>query len=227
MKTKEKGFIFRSLIPVVEAIAETFGNNCEVVLHDFSDPNHSIIKIENGHVTGRKVGGPMTNFAVTALHNNGIGKEKKDKMTNYMSKTKDRKILKSSSVVIRDSHNKIIGSLCINFNLTEHLFFKKFINEFCKTQELDKEGLNKESDEKFLDNVYEVLANIIQEAKNKIGKPISIMQKEDKVKVVKIIDEKGAFLIKGSIDKIAEELNVSRYTVYNYLEELKAKKRMH
>jgi len=224
---KEKDYIFRSLIPVVEVIAETFGNNCEVLLHDFSDPNHSIIKIENGHVTNRKVGDPMTNFALTTLHNNGIGKEKKDKVTNYMSKTKDRKILKSSSVVIRDSHNKIIGSLCINFNLTEHLFFKKFINEFCKTQELNEEGLNKESDEEFLDNVYEVLANIIQEAKNEIGKPISLMQKEDKLKVVKIADEKGAFLIKGSIDKIAEELNVSRYTVYNYMEEVKAKERMY
>lgn len=226
METKEKDFIFRSLIPVVEAIAETFGNNCEALLHDFSDPNHSIIKIENGHITGREVGDPMTNFALTVLQNNGFGKDKRDKITNYMSKTKDGKILKSSSVVIRDSHHKIIGSLCINFNLTEQLFFKKFINEFCKTQELDKEGPGKESDEKFLDNVYEVLANIIQEAKNEIGKPISIMQKEDKLKVVKIINEKGAFLIKGSIDKIAEELNVSRYTVYNYLEEVKAKERM-
>ncbi|MDD5014573.1 MAG: helix-turn-helix transcriptional regulator [Atribacterota bacterium] len=226
MKTKEKDYIFRSLIPIVETIAETFGNSCEVLLHDFSDPNHSIIKIENGHITGRKVGDPMTNLALTVLHNNGFGKVKKDKMINYMSKTKDGKILKSSSVNIRDSHNEIIGSLCINFNLTEQLFFKKFINEFCETQELDKEESGKESDEKFLDNVYEVLVNIIQEAKNEIGKPISIMQKEDKLKVVKIIDGKGAFLIKGSIDKIAEELNVSRYTVYNYLEELKAKERM-
>jgi len=43
------------------------------------------------------------------------------------------------------------------------------------------------------------------------------MQKEDKLMVAKIAEEKGAFLIKGAITQLAKEINVSRYTIYNYL----------
>lgn len=49
----------KAFIPFVKGLAETFGSNCEVVLHDFSDLQHSIIAIENGHVTGRSLGSPM------------------------------------------------------------------------------------------------------------------------------------------------------------------------
>lgn len=45
------------LLPVVRCIAAQFGNQCEVVLHDLSQGYEStIVAIENGHITGRKVG---------------------------------------------------------------------------------------------------------------------------------------------------------------------------
>jgi predicted transcriptional regulator YheO len=36
--------------------------------------------------------------------------------------------------------------------------------------------------------------------------------------------DKGIFLTKGSIDKVAERLQVSRVTIYSYLDEIKKKK---
>jgi hypothetical protein len=39
-----------------------------------------------------------------------------------------------------------------------------------------------------------------------------------------VYDEDG-FLIKGAIDQLVNELQVSRYAIYNYLEDLKAKKK--
>jgi len=47
------------------------------------------------------------------------------------------------------------------------------------------------------------------------------MQKEDNLRVVEIVDKKGGFMIKGAIDQLAHRLNVSRYTIYNYIDELK------
>jgi len=201
-----------------------FGKKCEVVLHDFNIPQHSIVEIENGHITGRKIGGPITDFALSIWRKNGYGKKKEDKIVNYRTKTKDGKILRSSSVFIRDDQKKIIGCLCINYDLTEYLMFNKIIGEFCNTIDLDNEK-SKEEAETFTNNVDDVLEDIIREAIDEIGKPVSMMQKDDKLMVAKIVDEKGGFLIKGAINQLAAEINVSRYTVYNYLDELKTKKK--
>lgn len=57
----------KQIAPFVDAIAETLGKNCEVVLHDFHYPERSIVKIANGHVTGRTVGGPTTDLALRFL----------------------------------------------------------------------------------------------------------------------------------------------------------------
>lgn len=201
-----------------------FGKKCEVVLHDFTIPQHSIVEIENGHVTGRKIGDPITDFALSIWRKNGYGEKKEDKIVNYKTKTKDGKILRSSSVLIRDDQKKIIGCLCINYDLTEYLMFNKIIGEFCTTSDLDNETL-KEETETFTNDVDDVLQDIIRKAIDEVGKPVSMMQKEDKLMVVNIVDKKGGFLIKGAINQLASEISVSRYTIYNYLDELKTKKK--
>ena len=210
-------------IPLAKTIAEMFGKKCEVIIHDFSNPQHSIIAIENGYVTGRKIGDPITDLALATWKKGGYGEKKTDRIVNYKTKTKDGRMLKSSSVFIRDNQKKIIGCLCINYDLTEHSMFHKVMDDFCTAIDLDEEKSEKGM-EIFTDNVNEVLENIIQEAIEKIGIPVSLMQKEDKLMVTKIADEKGAFLIKGAITQIAKEINVSRFTIYNYLEEIKASK---
>ena len=209
------------LIPIVQTISTTFGKNCEVVLHDLSGPQNSIVAIENGHVTGRQVGGPITDFALASWRHGGFGKGKEDRIVNYKTKTKDGRILKSSSVFIKDRDNKIIGCLCINYDLTGHLVLGKIADDFCNLTEL-----NEEKEETFVTDVAEILSNIIDKAIQEINKPISLMQKEDNLRVTEIVDEKGGFMIKGAIDLLAHKLNISRYTIYNYLDEIKIKKRV-
>ena len=53
-----KAFEIDFLARLARGIARQFGSNCEVVVHDMSsnDQEHSIVAIENGHVTGRRLG---------------------------------------------------------------------------------------------------------------------------------------------------------------------------
>lgn len=211
--------LIKTIIPIAKTIARMFGKNCEVVLHDFNRPQKSIVFIENGHVTGRIIGDPITDLALSSWLKGGFGTTKESMIINYKTKTKNGKVLKSSSVFIKDKTGKIVGCLCINYDMINCLMFERIVNEYCTINEL-----NGEKEETFTKDVVEILDSIISMAIEKINKPVSIMKKEENIKVVEIVYEKGGFMIKGAVDHLAHRLNVSRFTIYNYLDEIKIKK---
>jgi predicted transcriptional regulator YheO len=104
--------ILKLFFPLVDCIADLFGSNCEVVLHDVSGVEKSIIKIRNGHVTGRKLGNPMTDVGLEMIKKANEGLVL---LGNYNPRTETGKLLKSNAINIKDPNNKLIGILCINY----------------------------------------------------------------------------------------------------------------
>ena len=101
---------------VAAGIAAQFGSNCEVAIHDLSrDPDRSIVFIANGHVSGRKVGDGASNVVMEQLRTQDP--EPKDHLC-YLTKTPDGKILKSSTVYIRDRKGKVSAILAINYDIS-------------------------------------------------------------------------------------------------------------
>jgi predicted transcriptional regulator YheO len=213
--------ILLSFTPIVKAIAKTFGKDCEVLLHDANNLENSIVVIENGHVTGRKVGSPMTDLGLYFLKSDLF--KDTEFIANYQTESKDGKKLKSTSIFIRDNKKKIVGFLCINYALDHLIEIRRKIDDFCAVnKDVDKNIFNNEEKEEiFTDNLDDLLERVFIKAREKVGKPIEKMQKDDKLEIVRYLQKKGVFLVKGNIDKIAKKLNVSRYTVYNYLSEIK------
>lgn len=212
----------KDFIPVAKGIARTFGKNCEVILHDIQDLEHSIVLIENGHVTGRKVGGPMTDLGLYFLTSDLFNDI--DYVSNYKTESKDGKRLKSTTIFIRDNNKKIVGFLCINFNLESIVNIAKEIDEFCNVENNlnNVENIIKgEKEESFSHSLDELMEQLFFKAQQRIGKEINKMQKEDKIEMVRFLQKHGIFLVKDAIDRLAEKLNVSRFTIYNYLAEIK------
>ncbi|RKD27958.1 Predicted transcriptional regulator YheO, contains PAS and DNA-binding HTH domains [Caminicella sporogenes DSM 14501] len=205
--------ILKSYIPIVEGIARTFGRNCEVVLHDFSKMNSSIIAIENGHVTGRSIGSPMTEEGLRAVRKKNI-----DNIINYTGKTADGRLLKSSTMFIKDENDEVIGCLCINFDISELFIARRVFDDIMQTDINESEKI---AEEVIGNKVNDVLTDIVKNTLKQMGKPVAYMSKEEKVNIVKKLDQQGAFLIKGAIDYVAKVLCVSRYTIYNYLDEIR------
>lgn len=58
---KEK---LQRFVPLVDFFGEALGPSTEIVLHDPTVPDKSIVAIANGHISGRKIGGPVTNLAL-------------------------------------------------------------------------------------------------------------------------------------------------------------------
>ncbi len=201
---------FDLLSRIGKCIAKMFGPNCETVLHDLTLPyDHTIVAIENGQVTGRKVGDSGTNTGLELLR----GTAKCTDRYGYVNQTDDGRILRSASLYITDDSGKVCGSLCINFDVTDFVAGARSANYFSNINDGDR------VEEFFTGNVDRLLDSMLSEAVRKCGKDVEEMTKDDKTAVVKHLDAKGAFLIKKSAERIAKFLNVSRFTLYNYLGE--------
>lgn len=199
---------FEMLCEIGQCIAEQFGENCEVVLHDLTRPyDNTIVAIWNGSVTGREVGGGGTNAGLEILRQNTIP----DDQYCYINHTEDGKVLKSSSkYFVRDG--KVVGSLCINQDITDIITAQKALEMITMQKDVPKRNR-----EMFTNNVDELLSAMMQEEIRRIGKNAEELTKEEKIGIVHNLDEKGAFLIKKSAERVAEFLGTSRFTVYNYL----------
>jgi predicted transcriptional regulator YheO len=205
--------ILNIIDPIVEGIAKLFGKNCEVVLHSLDNLQHSIIKIKNGEITGRKLGSPLTDLSIKILKEVNSSR---DNVRSYYTKTKDAKILKSVTVLIRNSQEKPIGFLCINFNLSTPL--TEFVQEIFPRSRTLVDTL-----EYFPVDTNELINRTLGEVVTKIAKKKDIPNTDKNKLIVFELYNKGIFNIKGTIDLVAKEIGVSRYTIYNYIRETKVK----
>ncbi|HXF04110.1 MAG TPA: helix-turn-helix transcriptional regulator [Blastocatellia bacterium] len=212
MNAEQKKQLLTFLTSLVEALGKALGPNCEIVLHDFDHPESSIIAIANGHITGRKVGDTLDVLGFQLLRQGPTSD-----LFNYRTTTKTGKVLRSSSIFLRDESGEIFGSICINYDISGLLNLQEWINRELQTSDVVL-------DEKFEHTVEEVLEALVQSALAATGKPISDLTREEKIGVIAHLESKGAFLIRYSVDRVAELLNLSKYTIYNYLDEIKARR---
>jgi len=210
-QTLNKSLMIDSLKRIVEGIARTFGSRCEVVLHDLSNPEHSIVSIANGHVTGRSVGGSITGLGLKSLKSEA----RDDELINYRTVTRDGRTLKSSTITFRDSNEEPELALCINFDVTDILNFNSAIQD---TFAISDVANKTDTIETFEKDMISTLEKMVGDAISSTGKAIQSMAKGDRVEIVRVLEKQGFFLIKGAIKVLAGKLNMSKFTIYNYLD---------
>jgi predicted transcriptional regulator YheO len=202
-----------TLKQIAYGIAQQFGSNCEVVIHDLTDNNteSSIVDIVNGHVTNRKPGDGPSHVVLEALH--GDRSNLHDHL-NYLTKTKDGKILKSSTIYIRDGSGEAIGVFGINFDITSLLMIENSIKPLITTET----GSDKKEPERISQNVNDLLDELIEQSVRLVGKPVALMTKDDKINAIQFLNNTGAFLITKSGDKVSKYFGISKYTLYSYID---------
>ena len=205
-----------------KALTALFGSNCEVVVHDLTGGyEHSIAMIENGHVTGRKIGDCGSNLGLEVLR----GLDRKGDRFGYVTHTPDGKILRSSTVYLRNAQGKVIGAVCINLDISNLMMADRMLKEFFNLDEVRENrpvGSNG-TPEVFANDVNQLLDVLIQEAVREVGKPVSMMSRDDKIRAVSYLDAHGAFLVSKAGTRVCKYFNISKYTLYSYLDAVHAK----
>ena len=197
---------------LAKGLAATFGSNCEIVIHEVSERSaeSSILAIENGHVTGRKVGDGPSHVVLEQL---GRPTNDAEDQLCYLTRTPDGKILKSSSMYIRDAEGNICAIFCINYDISALTMAEDAIRSMIQVDESTRK-----EPERITLNVSDLLDDLIRQADELVGKPAALMTKEDKIKAVQFLGRNGAMLITKSGDKISKHFGISKYTLYSYLD---------
>jgi predicted transcriptional regulator YheO len=203
---KQDTLILESYKQMIPALASYLGNAYEIVLHSLNNFDHSIIAIENGFHTGRKVGDPITDLAKYWL------KENEDKheliQSSYYTKNKLGEPLRSTTIIIRGTNNKSIGVLCINFYLGTP--FINLISDMMPEQVLPF------TDEHFTTDP-DIVEIELKNAHEQIRKNNSITASQRKKEIIRILYSKNVFSIKNSVEQVANALDISINTVYFHL----------
>lgn len=210
------------LIQIAHGLAVQFGDSCEIVIHDLKAEQleHSVVHIENGHVTGRKPGDGPSRVVFDTLSKDPC--KIKDRLS-YLTKTENGRILKSSTMFIRGEDDRIEYIFALNYDITALISVENAIHSLVTTQKeaqiLENERTIDESQpQPILHNVTDLLDSLIEQALALVGKPVAAMNKEDKIKVVQFLNNAGAFLITKSGDRVASLLEISKFTLYNYMD---------
>ena len=213
MGSKKDDQLFDSLKSIAAVMVKTFGRHCEVAIHDFEYLPNSLIHIE-GNVTKRIPGAPITDLVLSALRKEGNNVED---MCGYKTVTKEGRNLKSSTSFLRNSTGKVIGAFCINFDVTDYLNAVSLINEFAQIESQN----NDNGKETFASSLNETIESMLNRTIKILGKQPSTMNRQEKIMLVESLELQGAFLVKGSVDYLAKALGVTKFSVYNYLKEIR------
>ena len=200
--------MFNNLCQIAAMISETFGPNCETVIHDCQSYQNFIVAIYNGHVSGRKpgdciyiTGEPVPEDAFANI----------DPGTNYINcqvVTTGGKTIKSSTIYFKTAEYHY--GLGINFDISQFSGMRDILDKLISTStELATELHSRQS-----------LNQIMNESICCIGVPVEKMGKYDRMRVIRMLNEQHVFQMQKAVPYVAERLKISRYTVYNYMREM-------
>ena len=216
--------MYKSLEPyakLVYFLSAALGDNCEIALHDLTSKDQEIVAISNNPISGREVGAKLSNLSLHYLEEKQYLNH--DYVMNYKTVGNDGKLMRAATYFIKEEGREMpVGMGCINVNISDLEYLTSTIKKIL--------GIKEEKDIEFkMDNPVEILSSpldemidmYIKECLEKMGFPSYFLAErlnvDEKIKVVKYLQEKGTFKVKGAIVLVAEKLAVSEPTVYRYL----------
>ena len=229
---------------LVDPLGRSMPATSEVVLHDLSLLPNSIIAI-HGNVTGRVVGDPATDLLLERIAN----RDDSDSHLNYETVLPDGRRLRSSTMILRDVAGNACAALCINTDTsaweTVELVAKAVLGRLGETEigallhpthrtghalqptsgapggaSVPSGPAAQPQRETFVRDIDELAQVILGRAIAESGVPVELMHKRHKVEVVRQLEARGLFLLKDAVELAAHALQVTRFTIYNYLNEI-------
>ncbi|MET7689283.1 PAS domain-containing protein [Streptomyces sp. NPDC005483] len=207
----ERDAIIAALTSVVDGVAATFGPVCEVVLHDYRRPEKSVVAIA-GSVTGRTAGGAMSQIGMRMV---ARGDEAADEL-NYVTRTGTGKLVKSSTMLLRDSSGAVFGALCVNVDVTAASEVHALLGALAGIDAAPEEPpVTTFGDD--IDSVVDVMLDAHRH------QSWALLDRAGRLDLFRSLDERGVFAVRRAIEQVAGRLGISRASAYSYLSQSRKK----
>lgn len=193
-------------------ISHLLSQDCEIVLHKVQEDTCVIEEIINPVITGRKKG--QYTDVLGLYHSEEHANEDYSDTRYYTSK--DGNTIKANTFFIKNEDKKLIGMMCVNMNVSAlvdaHNWIVGFMEGFVpKVLESDVQ-----STDTVEDYTFKTIDQVILESKIDPSR----MSVEEKIEILRVLDTKGVFRVKGTMNYISKKLSISEPTLYRYLKEI-------
>ncbi|MGR5545011.1 transcriptional regulator [Vibrio sp. PID23_8] len=197
---------------VADTIADLIGPHCEVVIHSFESLDNSVVKIVNGHHTGREIGSPITDLGLRMWR--AFEKTGEVSPKSYFTNASNGSLLKSTTCILAGPKQKPIGMLCINMNLS--FPFPEIVKTLmpqCNVSQVN---------ETFSNNANDVIQQALSAAITEVDQDETISAKGRNKAIIRCLFDNGVFELKETTTQVSEQLGISRQAVYKFIREFKS-----
>ena len=221
-------------VTIVEFLGKTLGPDYEVVLQDLNPEHQAIVAIANGHISGRRVGGPLTDASLQMLSSRAY--ESNDFLCNYRGIAGNGRVLRSSTLFIKNEEGNPIGFLCINFDdsrfaeLNGKMLDIVHPGSFLTRGPAEHDTIQESPavmpaspdviTENFSMDISSLMQKIFDDATASLTTPIDRLNQHERKDIIEQLQEQGLFQLKGAISFVAKKFSCSTATIYRYLSEI-------
>ncbi|MFF5234950.1 transcriptional regulator [Dactylosporangium sp. NPDC000521] len=200
--------ILAALLPVIDGLAATFGPTCEVVLHDYRRGEQSVVAVA-GSVTGRKAGGAISEIGLAVLAQGDAATND----VNYVTRAPDGRIVKSSTMPLRDGAGHVFGALCVNVDVTALRQAGDLLTALAGAAAAQLPATT------FSDDFDDVVDALVRAEELARGRPVAALTRPERLALLRALDRRGVFAVRNAVPRVAARLGVSRSAAYADLAE--------
>ncbi len=221
----ENDVLLTQFAHLTEFLGRILGPDYEIALHDLRDPDHSLIAIANGHISGRSIGSPLTETARKFIEEDSMNAS--DFRLNYAGFTAAGKHLRSSTLLIRNA-GRAVGMLCVNFDDSKYQAVSESILRLCHPDafvdssfQFDElrilSKIAEDEAERFSPTAPADLRAAIARRLKDMGETAQSLSPARRRALIRALAQEGCFLVKGAVKEAGAMLGVSQATVYRML----------
>jgi predicted transcriptional regulator YheO len=132
---------------------------------------------------------------------------------NYLTRTSDGQVLKSSTLPLKDRAGRLFGALCLNVDVTPLWQARDLLGDLAGDEPAELPTTTFSSD---FDDVVDA---VLRKQAHELGKPVTTLTRSERMTVLRALDQRGAFAVRRAAPRIAEALGISRASLYADLAE--------